>query len=107
MPTPLQEVGNVALDFPIEEVVGRYRHPAYGVLTVRTEGKKLAVHLRTLRFELAYQGRRRFLTREPIADGAPRILVRFSEPKRGEPLKLFVPLNFEEGDPVEVFTRVR
>jgi hypothetical protein len=23
----------------------------------------------------------------------------------GEPLKLFVPLNFDEGDPVEIFTR--
>jgi len=25
----------------------------------------------------------------------------------GEPLKLFVRLNFDEGDPVEVFSRVR
>ena len=57
---------------------------------------------------LVYQGERRFLSLEPIADGAPQISVRFSKPKPGEPLKLFVPLNFDDdGDPVEVFTRVR
>ena len=107
MPTPLQEVRDIALDFPIEEVVGRYEHPAYGVLTVRAKGDKLAMQFRTLRLTLVYQGKRRFLSLEPIADGAPQISVRFSKQKIGEPLKLFVPLNFDEGDPVEVFTRVR
>ena len=28
----------VALDFPIETVVGTYEHPAYGTLTVRANG---------------------------------------------------------------------
>lgn len=107
VPTPLQDVPELALDFPIETVVGRYEHPAYGVLTVRAKGGKLAMQFRTRRLALAYQGKRRFLSVEPIADGAPQISVRFSEQKLGEPLKLFVPLNFEEGDPVEVFTRVR
>jgi len=107
MPTPLQDARDIALDFPLEEVVGRYEHPAYGVLTVRAQGDKLAMQFRTLRFTLAYQGKRRFLSSEPIADGVPQILVRFSKPKLGEPLKLFVPLNFDVGDPVEVFTRVR
>jgi CubicO group peptidase (beta-lactamase class C family) len=107
MPTPLQDVPHTALDFPIEKVVGRYEHPAYGVLTVRAEGDRLVMEFRTLRFALVYQGERRFLSLEPIADGAPQISVRFSEQKIGEPLKLFVPLNFDMGDPVEVFTRVR
>jgi hypothetical protein len=62
---------------------------------------------RTLRLTLVYQGKRRFLSLEPIAAGAPPISVRFSRPKRGEPVKLFVPLNYEAGDPVEVFTRVK
>ncbi len=106
-PTSLQAARELALDFPIEEVVGTYEHPAYGELTVRAEGDELAMEFRRLRFTLAYQGERRFVSREPIADGAPRISVRFSKPKIGEPLKLFVPLNFEAGDPVEVFTRVR
>jgi CubicO group peptidase (beta-lactamase class C family) len=100
-------VGGVALDFPIEQVVGRYEHPAYGVITVRTDGNKLTMQFRARRFTLLYQGRRRFLSREPIAEGGPQISVRFSRPKIGEPLRLIVPLNFEVGDPVEVFTRVR
>jgi CubicO group peptidase (beta-lactamase class C family) len=107
MPTPLQDVRDIALDFPIERVVGRYEHPAYGVLTVRAKGDKLAMQFRTLRLTLVYQGKRRFLSLEPIGGGAPQISVRFSKPKLGEPLKLFVPLNFDVGDPVEVFTRVR
>jgi CubicO group peptidase (beta-lactamase class C family) len=107
MPTPLQDVRDIPLDFPIEGVVGRYEHPAYGALTVRAEGNRLVMQFRTLRLTLAYQGGRRFLSLEPIADGAPQISVRFSKQKVGEPLKLFVPLNFEEGDPVEVFTRLR
>jgi len=43
---------------------------------------------------------------EPISDGAPQLSVRFTEPRRGEPPQLVVPLNFDDGDPVEVFTRV-
>jgi hypothetical protein len=101
---PLQDVADVPLDFPIEEVVGTYEHPAYGALTVWAKGDKLAMEFRTLRPTLVYQGKRRFLSLEPIADGAPQISVRFSKPKMGERLKLFVPLNFDVGDPVEVFT---
>jgi CubicO group peptidase (beta-lactamase class C family) len=106
-PEPLQNVPEVAPDFPIETVVGRYEHPAYGTLTVRAEGNELSMEFRTLRWTLVYQGERRFLSREPIAAGAPQISVRFSKPESGESLKLLVPLNFDEGDPVEVFTRVR
>ncbi len=102
-PTPSQKTSEVALDFPIQTVVGRYEHPAYGPLTVRAYGEELAMDFRTLRFTLAYQGERRFVSREAIADGAPHISVRFS--KSNEAPKLFVPLNFDEGDPVEVFTR--
>jgi CubicO group peptidase (beta-lactamase class C family) len=107
MPTQSQDVRDAALEFPIEKVVGRYEHPAYGVLTVRAKGDKLAIQFRTLRSTLVYQGNRRFLSLDPMADAVPPISVRFSKPKVGEPLKLFVPLNFEVGDPVEVFTRVR
>jgi CubicO group peptidase (beta-lactamase class C family) len=106
-PTPLQEVRRVALDFPIAEVVGSYQHPAYGALSLRTEGDELTMQFRTLRSTLAYQGERRFLSLAPIAEGAPQISLRFSNPKPGEPAKLFVPLNFDDGDPVEVFTRVK
>jgi hypothetical protein len=106
-PTPLEHVRGTALDFPLEEVVGRYEHPAYGVLTVRAKGDKLAMQFRTLRFTLVYIGKRRFRSLEPFAEGGSQISVRFSKQKIGEPLKLFVPLNFNVGDPVEVFTRVR
>jgi CubicO group peptidase (beta-lactamase class C family) len=106
MPEPLQEVPDIALDFPVATLVGRYQHPAYGMLTVRAKGNRLAMEFRTLRLTLVYQGQRRFLSREPIVAGAPQISVRFSKQKSGEPLKLFVPLNFDDGDPVEVFTRV-
>jgi CubicO group peptidase (beta-lactamase class C family) len=106
MPPPLQDAPDVALDFPIKTVVGKYEHPAYGVLTICAERDKLAMQFRTLRFTLVYQGKRQFLSLEPIADGAPHISVRFSRPKSGEPLKLFVPLNFDAGDPVEVFEKV-
>ena len=105
-PTASQEVRERALDFPIESVVGSYEHPAYGVLTVRAEGDRLAMQFRTFRLTLVYQGERRFLSQEPIADRAPQIAVRFSNPKTGEPPTLSVPLNFDEGDPVEVFTLV-
>jgi hypothetical protein len=106
-PTPLSEVRETPLDFPIATLVGSYVHPAYGVLTVSAEAGKLVMQFRTLRFTLAYQGGRRFLSVKPIADGAPQITVGFSTPKIGEPLKVSVPLNFDEGDPLEVFTRFR
>jgi CubicO group peptidase (beta-lactamase class C family) len=106
-PTPLRRVHPIPLDFPIEEVVGAYEHPAYGVLTVEARGDHLAMQFRTLRFTLVHLGERQFLTLEPIADGGPQLSIRFSTPNLGEPAQLFVPLNFEPGDPVEVFTRVR
>jgi hypothetical protein len=106
-PTPVQVVPETALDFPIETVVGRYEHPAYGALTVRAEAGRLAILFRTTHLRLAYQGKRRFRSLKPIVDGAPQISVRFSNRKSGERLKLFIPLNFDDGDPVEVFTRVR
>ena len=65
------------------------------------------MQFRSLHSTLVYQGERRFIGLEPIADGVPQLSVRFSTPKMDEPLNLFVPLNFDEGDPVEVFTRVR
>jgi CubicO group peptidase (beta-lactamase class C family) len=107
LPEPSPKIAPAALDFPLETVTGKYEHPAYGKLEVRSHGKQLAIEFRGLRFTLVYLGDRRFLSQQPIADGAPRITVRFSSPKAGEPLKLSVPLNFDEGDPVEVFTRVR
>jgi CubicO group peptidase (beta-lactamase class C family) len=98
-PTHLKEVAQVALDFPIESVVGRYEHPAYGTLTVRVVGDGLVMEFRKLRLTLAYQGGRWFLSREPVVEGGPHIPVWFSEER------LFVRMNFEEGDPGEVFTR--
>ena len=106
-PPPLQDVPDVPLDFPMSKVAGRYEHPAYGPLTVRANGDQLVMQFRTLRFTLVYQGKRRFLSQEPILDGAPQISVRFSNPRLDESQKLFVPLNFDVGDPVQVFTRVR
>jgi CubicO group peptidase (beta-lactamase class C family) len=107
-PEPLQPDRGVALDFPIEEVVGSYEHPAYGLFTIRADGDRLVMQFRSLRLTLAYQGGRRFLSREEIVDSAPQISVQFSEPRAGQPLQLVVPLNFDDvGDPVEVFTRVR
>jgi CubicO group peptidase (beta-lactamase class C family) len=107
VPPPPEAVRPVALDFPLEEVAGTYQHPAYGGLTVQARGDQLVMQFRALRFTLAYQGNRRFLSLEPIAEGAPQITVRFSKAKRGEPVKLFVPLNFDDGDGVEIFTRVK
>jgi hypothetical protein len=69
---------------------------------IASNGGTLALQFRARRLTLAYQGERRFLSVEPIVDGGPRISVRFP---KDEPAKLFIPLNFEEGDPVEVFTR--
>jgi CubicO group peptidase (beta-lactamase class C family) len=104
--TSLQDVHGVALDFALQTVVGRYTHPAYGALTVREKRGELVLQFRTRNVSLVYQGDRRFLSREPITDGAPQITLRFSEPKSGVPLRVSVPLNFDDGDPVEVFTRV-
>lgn len=53
------------------------------------------------------QGNRKFLSQEPIPDGIPQIEVRFAKRRAGKYLKLFVPLNFDLGDPAQVFTRVR
>ena len=102
--TASPNVQETALDFPSEEVVGRYEHPAYGPLTVRAEGDRLVMQFRSLRSTLVYQGERRFLGLEPMVDGVPPISVRFSKPKLDEPPQLFVPLNFEAGDPMEVFS---
>jgi CubicO group peptidase (beta-lactamase class C family) len=105
-PTASPSVRQTVLDFPIDEVVGRYEHPAYGPITVRADGDRLVMQFRSLHTTLVYQGERRFLGLEPIADGVPQISVRFSKPKMDEPPKLFVLLNFDEGDPEEVLTRV-
>jgi hypothetical protein len=103
-----QAVRGVALDFPIDSVVGSYEHPAYGSLTIRAQGDELVMQFRSLHLTLVYQGGRRFLSLEPIVDSAPQISVQFSKPKAGEPPKLLVQLNFDDaGDPVEAFTRVR
>jgi CubicO group peptidase (beta-lactamase class C family) len=107
-PLLLQAVRGVALDFPIEQVVGSYEHPAYGLLTIWAQGDRLMMQFRSLHLTLVYQGERRFLSLEPIADSAPQLSVQFSKPKAGEPPNLLVQLNFDDaGDPVEVFTRVR
>ena len=105
-PIPLQQVREAALDFPIEEVVGSYEHPAYGPLTLRAEGNHLVMQFRTVCLTLVYRGNRTFLSRELFDDRGPQITVRFSEPRIGERLKLFVPLNFDDGDPEQVFTHV-
>lgn len=105
-PAPLQRVSAVAVDFPLASVAGRYEHRAYGAVTIRAVGDKLTMEFRAHRFTLLYQGNRRFLCQQPITEGAPPLSVRFSERKSGEPLELFVPLNFDEGDPEQVFTRV-
>lgn len=105
-PIPLQQIRETALDFTIDDVVGSYEHPAYELLTLRAEGNHLVMQFRSIRLTLVYQGNRRFLSTELFADRGPQISVRFSEPRAGEPLKLFVPLNFDEGDPEEMFTRV-
>jgi CubicO group peptidase (beta-lactamase class C family) len=95
-----------ALDFPIDDLVGTYAHPAYGPLTIGAEGDRLVMQFRSLRSTLVYQGERRFLGLEPVLDGVPPLSIRFSTPRLDEPLKLFVALNFDAGDPVEVMTRV-
>jgi CubicO group peptidase (beta-lactamase class C family) len=106
-PEPLQPDRGVTLDFPIAEIAGSYGHPAYGLVTLRAHGDRLVMQFRSLRLTLAYQGERRFLSLEPIADSAPQISVELPKSKAGEPLKLLVPLNFDDaGDPVQVFTRV-
>ena len=105
-PVLAEDVRDVPLDFPIEEVTGSYEHPGYGLLTVRANGHRLAMQFRELRLTLVYQGGRRFISLEPIIDSAPQISVQFPRPKPREPLKLVVQLNFDdEADPVEAFTR--
>jgi hypothetical protein len=107
-PDPLEADRRVALDFPIEQVVGTYEHPAYGLLTIGARGDKLVMQFRSLHLTMAYQGERRFLSLKEIVDSAPQLSVQFSNPEPGEPVKVLVPLNFDDaGDPVEVFTRVR
>jgi hypothetical protein len=104
---PLQPDRGVSLDFPIADVVGRFEHPAYGALTIWAHGDRLVMQFRRLRLTLAYQGGRRFLSLEEIVESAPQISVQFSKPNAGEPLRLLVPLNFDDlADPVEIFTRV-
>jgi CubicO group peptidase (beta-lactamase class C family) len=102
-------VPKVALDFPLKDVVGRYEHPAYGTITVRLRtgknGGGLEMQFRSFHFVLDYLGNRQFLCAEPIVDGGPQIKAWFSSPKVGEAPKLFVPFNFDPGDPVQVFTR--
>jgi hypothetical protein len=65
------------------------------------------MQFRTFRFTLVYQGKLGFLSQEPMLDGGPQISVRFLNPELDESQKLFVPFNFDEDDPVQVFTRVR
>ena len=55
---------------------------------------------------MVYQVSGAFSAGNPLSPGRPR--SRFgSKQKSGEPLKLFVLLNFDEGDPVEVFSDER
>jgi CubicO group peptidase (beta-lactamase class C family) len=109
VPEPVSEASHVALDFPISDVVGRYEHPAYGAISILShasaDGGRLEMRFRSFRFALDYLGNRQFLGAEPIVDGGPQIKAWFSNPKAGEASKLFVPLNFDPGDPVQVFTR--
>src|SRR4029078_12117540 len=62
-PEPAQDGRDVPLDFPIGEVAGSYEHPAYGLLTVRAIGDRLAMHVRGLRLILVYRGGRRVFGR--------------------------------------------
>ena len=82
VPAAWPTIWQTALDFPIEEVVGRYEHPAYGPLTVRAEGNRPVMQFRTLRSTLVYQGERRFIGREPLLDGLPPIAVWFSRHRK-------------------------
>ena len=72
MLTPLQDVRDIALDFPIEQVVGRYEHPAYGVLTVRAKGDKLAMQFRTLRLRWFIRAKGGFSAWNPLPTGPRR-----------------------------------
>jgi CubicO group peptidase (beta-lactamase class C family) len=102
-PPPSPELHEVPLDVPIGQLAGRYEHPGYGTIILRAHGDRLELQFREIRTTLAYQGHRRFLSREPLGDGIPPISVRFSDDK---PVKMLVQLNFEEGDPLETFKRV-
>jgi hypothetical protein len=110
-PWPASEAPHVALDFPVRDVVGRYEHPAYGVITVRSRASKkgggLEMQFRSFRSAMDYLGNRKFQSVEPIVDEGPHIQAWFSSPKAGEAPKLFVPFNFDPGDPVQVFTRLQ
>jgi CubicO group peptidase (beta-lactamase class C family) len=107
-PEPAEDVRDVPLDFPIEEVAGNYEHPAYGAITVEAKGDRLAMQFRDFRLTLVHKGGRRFVSLEPIAESAPHISVQFPRPKPGGLPELVVQLNFDDdADPVEVFTRVR
>jgi CubicO group peptidase (beta-lactamase class C family) len=109
LPDVMPKAPHVALDFPIKDVVGRYEHPAYGTITIRSRnsGKRsrLEMRFRSFHWAMDYLGNRQFLSAEPIVDGGPQIRAWFSSPKGGEALKLFVSFNFDPGDPVQVFTR--
>lgn len=106
---PVAGTPHVALDIPIRDVVGRYEHPAYGTITIRSrpsaQGSGLELRFRSFLLGLDYLGDRQFQSAEPILEGAPQIKVWFSRPKAGEAKRLFVPFNFETGDPVQIFTR--
>jgi CubicO group peptidase (beta-lactamase class C family) len=99
----------VAVDFPLRDVVGRYEHPAYGTIVMRRQtsvhGDSLEMRFRSFRLMLNYLGKRRFLSAEPIVSGGPQIEAWFSSPKADQASKLHVRFNFEPGDPVQVFTR--
>ena len=103
---PLPDISAVRRDFLLSNLEGRYEHPAYGPLTIRAQGDSLSMRFRTFHFTLVYQGNLEFLSKEPIVSGGPRLVVRFSNSASGDTRQLFVPLNFDVGDPVEVFTKV-
>ena len=62
---------------------GEIRASRVRALTVRAKGDKLAMQFRTLRSTLVYQGERRFLSLEPIADGGPADLGSVLETEDG------------------------
>ena len=103
---PLPDIYDVPHDFSLSDVEGRYEHPAYGPVMIRAEGDSLSMRFRSFRFTLVYQGNFEFLSKEPIVSGGPRLAVRFSNSAVGDIKQLFIPLNFDVDDPVEVFTKV-
>jgi hypothetical protein len=103
---PLPDIFDVRRDFLLSDVEGRYEHPAYGPVMIRAEGDSLSMRFRSFRFTLVYQGNFEFLSKESIVSGGPRLAVRFSNSAVGDIKQLFIPLNFDVDDPVEVFTKV-